>query len=418
MIEAASERPASWFRALLRSLRPAEAVALGFFALLALYSIVQGTKPVSYGLTQVVLQTPLVVLLVQGLWRYTRTRWPDEIEPTTIWTFRLVSILLLLPVLALVYGLLGLEWSAGDVGESVLAVNFLSVLALVRIFALEAVPFVLIALGLGLHLKTHAGLRPRELFREATHSVGGAVRDWLPPTLMVVAYRLVGGLAQSVNRDADPVLAALDRKIFGVDPVEWLDRVIQWPFSEWFTFAYASYFLFIPLLLGLLYARKDRTAFHELALAYTVSLALGYIGYVLVPARGPGYTITYPQALNNIHTRWIQEALIEPQKIGRDCFPSLHTEFALLFIWASWRHMKWLRWFVAPCAASIPVACVYLRYHYAVDLAGGATLFALVIPLVGWLMRRYPIGSLSASTSSSAATPSTASASASNPVSS
>jgi membrane-associated phospholipid phosphatase len=231
--------------------------------------------------------------------------------------------------------------------------------------------------AVGRHLKAHQGWSWVALPGELGAAVRGPFRDWLPPTALAAAYGLVGAVFFSESRPTfDSALAALDTRVFGADPVALLDDAVGRWSGEWLTFSYATYFLGLALCPALLYLRKDRRGFDELSLAYTLTFAIGYVGYALVPARGPAFFLHYDRPLPNVHTAFIQTALVAPNLIPCDAFPSLHTAFAILFMWSMWRHARPAFWLLAPAWICVPVACVYLRYHYPLDVVAGALLAA------------------------------------------
>ena len=73
----------------------------------------------------------------------------------------------------------------------------------------------------------------------------------------------------------------------------------------------------------------------------------------------------------------LKEQLMDRTRVPRDCFPSLHTGASLVLLWGAYRSSPRLFWLLCPIVLSIPLACVYLRYHYAVDdIIAGAVLAA------------------------------------------
>ena len=58
----------------------------------------------------------------------------------------------------------------------------------------------------------------------------------------------------------------------------------------------------------------------------------------------------------------------------RDCFPSGHTEIALVVLLYAWRFER--RYFcgLLPAVGLLLFSTVYLRYHYVVDVLAGALL--------------------------------------------
>ena len=67
----------------------------------------------------------------------------------------------------------------------------------------------------------------------------------------------------------------------------------------------------------------------------------------------------------------------------------------MIFWFGAWRHARPMFWVMAPIALSIPFACVYLRYHYVVDVIAGAALAAVVCFLTVRFSPREPEASRS-----------------------
>lgn len=75
---------------------------------------------------------------------------------------------------------------------------------------------------------------------------------------------------------------------------------------------------------------------------------------------------------------------MDATRITYDCFPSMHTCCTVLLGWSAFRHVRPLFWWILPIVVSMPLACVYLRYHYVVDVLAGLALAAVMI----WLTPR------------------------------
>ena len=116
-----------------------------------------------------------------------------------------------------------------------------------------------------------------------------------------------------------------------------------------------------------------------LALGFLVS----YLGYLLVPARGPRYLLEPLQHLP-LRGLWgfesMQATLNRLEKDHYDCFPSGHTELTVLACWLSRTVSQRLFWVYFLYTLCIVFATVYLRYHYTADLmAGGVVAVVLIL---------------------------------------
>jgi membrane-associated phospholipid phosphatase len=170
-------------------------------------------------------------------------------------------------------------------------------------------------------------------------------------------------------------------------------------------------FFFLPVILGIdlkLSGKSGALDYSAFILVY--GFTLSFIGYILVPAIGPRFTL-HDFAANNLEmpgiliTDFLREIVNSAEGIPagtlnpsavvqRDCFPSGHTQMTLLVMYLSVRFRSRVKWFFIINGTLLIFATVYLRYHYVADLIGGA-LFMLITLLSGkylyeWLGRKIP----------------------------
>ena len=150
-------------------------------------------------------------------------------------------------------------------------------------------------------------------------------------------------------------------------------------------FLQVVYTLFVPAVLCIawvLWRSGSTREFQYYAFLIALGFLTSYIGYLLVPARGPRFLLKQLQHFP-LQGLWLfqgmQSALDRLESAHYDCFPSGHTELTILAWWGS--RMVSKRWFrvylvYTPC---IIFATVYLRYHYTVDLLAGMATAAVLI---------------------------------------
>jgi membrane-associated phospholipid phosphatase len=235
------------------------------------------------------------------------------------------------------------------------------------------------------------GLRPQgirlrtflEDFRNTLVPSLSTLRPIMPLFVMIYSYPLIPlAIGAGGTPDQDFTLQRLDTWMFGGrDPLVYLQAVIT-PFSsEWLAFCYSTYGLLFLAVFGCLYLKEDQEPIQDLLWMTTSALALGYFCYTLVPAVGPLFTHHFSVPLDLYYMEDIKAALIDRTRIDRDCFPSLHTAIGLITLVAAWRHIRFLFWLFLPITGWIPLACVYLRYHYVIDVLAGALLAGILILL-------------------------------------
>lgn len=227
------------------------------------------------------------------------------------------------------------------------------------------------------------------------------ILDWLPAILCILVYENLHDLVRLMHAETfDRQLAAVDAWIFGVQPTLWLQRFTTPWLTDLLSIAYASYFLTPAILGGLLYASGRIAEFRTFMLVVIVSLYLGFLGYVLVPAVGPihflGDQYDAPARLSGIFFhRGAEELMNAWRPIHRDCFPSLHTAVSTLTSLWAWRTRRLHRFGFQVAAVYLPLnaalwfATVYLRYHWVIDLAAGWLLAAAVAWAIPPIARRW-----------------------------
>jgi len=199
---------------------------------------------------------------------------------------------------------------------------------------------------------------------------------------------LIAGLRHATF---DNTLIAVDHALFGVHPTVWMERMINPLLTAILQFAYISYY-FIPLSLGIVLIAKGRHAdFDDALFGIVLCFYLSYIGYLLVPAIGPRFTLAHLQTANlqaGPFITMIQETLNGLEKNKTDAFPSGHTAVALMSLYYAWKKKEGLlAGILLPVASALVFSTVYLRYHYVIDVIAGIALTGLTIALAPWLRR-------------------------------
>ena len=210
-------------------------------------------------------------------------------------------------------------------------------------------------------------------------------RDWLPFLLFLLFYATFhSALWVTIQpKTFDGGLLAIDRKVFGETPSVTMERWISPPLTSAMTFCYFLHLILPPVVAALWYWRDVRM-FRELLLAILICGAIGTIGYLFVPAVGPG--IAYPQ----LYTKSLSGSLYRPlidlmdrARAPRDVFPSLHIAIAAIVLWYSGRYGRTLGAIVAPFVVGNWISTIYLRYHYAVDDVAGFIVAVASVLLAG-----------------------------------
>lgn len=198
----------------------------------------------------------------------------------------------------------------------------------------------------------------------------------LPLFLMISCYPLAPIMIQAVQvQDMDSQMQAADKWMFlGNNPHLFLEKFINPTLSEWLAFCYSLYGLFFLIVFGAIFLKRGSRQSQSFVFMSTLALAIGYLSYSFFPVKGPLFSNSFKVDLSLYLMKDIKEALIDHIRIERDCFPSLHTTLSLLTLYSAWKFIRPLFWVFLPFIVCIPLACIYLRYHYVVDVIAGGIL--------------------------------------------
>jgi len=221
-------------------------------------------------------------------------------------------------------------------------------------------------------------------------------RHWYPLPYVAACYREMALLIPAVRgTDFDAALARWDRALWGVHPTVWLERVQTPLLTEILQIAYSLFIPSVLLVAVILWFRRRAAEFRNYAFLIALGFLVSYVGYILVPARGPRFTLDALQT-KPLQGLWLLDPLRATLDVLEsaqfDCFPSGHIELTVLAWWSTRRISRRLFRCYALYTASVLVATVYLRYHYTVDLLAGIGVAAALLGAVSRLNREGRVG--------------------------
>ena len=279
----------------------------------------------------------------------------------------------------------------------VLSIAFISFMAAVTLFAMPRLPHGggLIARYIG--LLAALVIISRYAVRRNAANWPRALHAFLPVFLVPVLFNSMGDLIPWLRPHSfDDLLISIDYSLFGGHhPTVLLERLIHPWLTTMMQFAYISYYPMATALGVVLYVKKNETAFDEAIFGIILCFYLSYLGYLLVPAVGPRFTLAHLQtrdlAASPLVTA-IQETLNALENTKTDAFPSGHTAVALMTLYYAWKFReRILVSLLIPAVTGLIVSTVYLRYHYVIDVIAGIALAALTVylapPLLALLSR-------------------------------
>lgn len=201
----------------------------------------------------------------------------------------------------------------------------------------------------------------------------------------------------------DQQILDFDLWMFGFEPAMSMDAWVTPLTTEWFSFAYYGYFVFLSLyVLPMFFLSRHMRAAGEFSLGLSFVFCVGHLLYFVVPGYGPG--VAMPEAftapLGNGFWTSLMNATVRELGAHMDIFPSIHTAVPVFLCLFGYRHRKsflyvrtfallarWVpfvrafvrtlprAWMLATFfSANIIIATMYLRWHYLADVIAGLAL--------------------------------------------
>jgi len=220
--------------------------------------------------------------------------------------------------------------------------------------------------------------------------------------LIFITFKVIYVLISSIHStDYDQLLIEMDRFLFGGDPTVFLFQFSHPVLTELLQIAYGTFF-FLPIILGAeFHLKKEYTKFQFIVFSVVLGFFLSYLGYFILPAVGPRFTLhdfdmTNTELPGLLLTNFLREVVNAGESIPsgipnpidfvqRDVFPSGHTQMTLIVMYLAVKLKSKNKWFFLIDGTLLLFATVYLRYHYVVDLIGGLIFMIITMILGKWL---------------------------------
>lgn len=164
--------------------------------------------------------------------------------------------------------------------------------------------------------------------------------------------------------------------LFGKNPLLALEPCIHPFLTKTMVVAYLAFLFYLPLLTLYFLIRGRSREMRQFMASLSMALVIGYGGYLIIPAVGPSVF----QAKEFTVSLWsntpviFQEALnavIDVNRLPKDCFPSMHVCLSVLSLIFAWRFAPGLFLLFLPGVTGLICSTMYLRYHYVTDVAAG-----------------------------------------------
>jgi membrane-associated phospholipid phosphatase len=202
---------------------------------------------------------------------------------------------------------------------------------------------------------------------------------WYPLVIPLLAFPEAALLHDLfVDTWRDSYLLAFEAALFPQPPTVWLGRFSSVFFSELVQLGYLAYFVFLPIVAAVLYAKPNRQPFFALMAATMLGYVICYAIFLIFPTEGPAHTLRHLHA-QPLPGGPLHSTVLFLQRAGThgNAFPSAHVVGAIVPVIFAWRYVPQLVSWLLPLLVLMGIGAVYDRYHYASDMAGGLAIGAV-----------------------------------------
>lgn len=221
---------------------------------------------------------------------------------------------------------------------------------------------------------------------------GGAAEiaaDWYPLLVLPLLYLEIPVLNTAVweGRFFDPVILAMEQRLFGGQPSTELAPSLPWPLLS--ELLHASYISYYPMIYGpplFLYLKGRREDYRALLQPLVTAFLLHYLVFIFFPVQGPRYLFPAP---GGEIAGWpfysLAHTILEAGSSRGAAFPSSHMAVAVVQTVSAFRFLPRAAPLLLVATIGLGVGAVYGGFHYATDMVAGA----MAGGLIAWLFAAY-----------------------------
>lgn len=200
------------------------------------------------------------------------------------------------------------------------------------------------------------------------------MRHWYPHAMFLFCFEELHYLVRIVFPDwFDLWLIRFDYALLGVHPTVWLEQFATPALNDLAQAAYMTYFFYLIVLGGILYARREMEAYWAMLSSTAAAYYAGYLTGVLFPIESPYHALAAFQTAEltggpvTAVINWMESW----GRVHGAAFPSAHVSGSFVALLGAWRYRRRLFWAFLPLFLAMLVSTVYGRYHYVADVLGG-----------------------------------------------
>ena len=206
------------------------------------------------------------------------------------------------------------------------------------------------------------------------------IRDVYPYFIAILGYKESAYFVQLIFQNwYDKILLDIDYLIFQIHPTVWLAEHGSLFLNEYANFAYFSYFVYVPVLVYVLWKRKNDYQFERFQGGLVMAYNFSYIFFALLPASSPRFALPefnliLPEAvrLKGYLFTFIIDFFMDAGAMRGGAFPSVHCCASTVFLMNVYLFgNKKYFWLSLILVLGMYWSTVYGRYHYVIDVLAG-----------------------------------------------
>jgi membrane-associated phospholipid phosphatase len=219
------------------------------------------------------------------------------------------------------------------------------------------------------------------------------LKSWIPFLIVFLSYEALQGLVSVVVANSGIIsLYAIDAPLWGFNLTGAVQSALLSPaMTAVMTFFYS---LHLPLVvLASIYLwYSDKSIYKKYTHAIIITSYCALVTFLLFPTAPPWYEGAATNLLQGINSAGPVQIytsvmnLIEADRFA--AFPSLHSAFAIIFLFYMRRRGRTHGRVALFITAGILFSTIYLGQHYLIDVIGGAFYSLSACFLVDWLVKR------------------------------
>jgi membrane-associated phospholipid phosphatase len=219
------------------------------------------------------------------------------------------------------------------------------------------------------------------------------LKSWIPFLIVFLSYEALQGLVSVVVANSGIIsLYAIDAPLWGFNLTGAVQSALLSPIMTAVMTFFYSLHLPLVILASIYLWYADKSIYKKYTYAIIITSYCALVTFLLFPTAPPWYEGAATNLLQGINSAAPVQVytsvmnLIEADKFA--AFPSLHSAFAIIFLFYMRRRGRLHGLVALPITAGVLFSTIYLGQHYLIDMIGGAAYSLSACLFVDWFIRR------------------------------